>query len=141
VICGAIATFAANKAGVALSPRIIFYIIGLIGAVFIVAAFNVLIGSLSFWIYQTHNMMSFMIDTVGELLKYPVTIYTKGLQFLLTFILPVSLINYYPTSYLVVDSKIDCLVMIVIPGVGIGLFYFAYRLWYLGLKQYKSAGG
>ncbi|MFA9466415.1 MAG: ABC transporter permease [Velocimicrobium sp.] len=141
IICGAIATFAANKAGVALSPRIIFYVIGLIGAVFIVAAFNVLIGTLSFWIYQTHNIMSFMIDTVGELLKYPITIYTKGVRFLLTFILPISLINYYPTSYLLVDNKMDWWIMIVILGVGIGLFYLAYRLWYLGLKQYKSAGG
>lgn len=141
IICGTIATFAANNAGVTLSSRIVFYLIGLVGGVLIVASFNVMIGSLSFWIYQTHNIMSFMIDTVGELLKYPISIYTKGLRFLLTFILPISLIDYYPTAYLLVDNEMSWTVMIIILLVGIVLFYLSYCLWYLGLKQYKSSGG
>lgn len=141
LICGSIAVYTAHLAGVMLSIKVLFYLFGLVGAIILAAAFNVFIGASTFWFFQTNRVLCFMIDTVGEFLKYPFSIYSAGLRFGLTVLLPISLMNYYPVYYLFEKGDVGELHMMGILLVGGLFFYLAYQLWFLGLKKYKSAGG
>lgn len=140
-ICIGISIYAAKLAGVAFTYRIIFYIIALLGGLLIVCSFNIFIGSLSFWITRSRILMSLFIDTLGEFLKYPISIYPICLQFVFSFIMPISLMNHFPAAYIFEKGNVSSVSMIGIFLVGLILFYISYRFWFLGVKHYKSAGG
>jgi ABC-2 type transport system permease protein len=76
------------------------------------------------------------------MIAYPVSIYGTGVRFLLTFVVPVAFINYYPAGLFLNRpeyTEVRSLVVIA-PVVGLGLFALAVALWRRGLAAYSSAG-
>ncbi|MFP4662170.1 MAG: ABC transporter permease [Halanaerobiales bacterium] len=93
-------------------------------------------GSLFKWVGNSRVYEIFSsISTFG---LYPNTIYSKAFQDLISYIIPISMIAFYPAAALlnriginVIYSIIACLV-----------FFILSRLfWYMMLKKYTSAGG
>ena len=70
--------------------------------------------------------------------KYPIGIFKKELVFVLTFIIPYGLVNYYPLLYFLGKSnKISYMLSPILVA-----FYLipAFIVFYQGVKRYSSIG-
>ena len=87
--------------------------------------------------------MEFLLVDMKEFTNYPITIFPRGIQFVLTFILPFAFMNLYPTSVLL-GKAIPAGYPSVLPylslPVGMLVFALSIMLWNWGLKHYKSTG-
>lgn len=75
-------------------------------------------------------------------IKYPISIYGNILQVLLTFVLPLGFINFYPAQFLLSkhSGTFNYMLGIITPFVGATVFIIAYSLWMKRLKHYNSSG-
>jgi ABC-2 type transport system permease protein len=76
-------------------------------------------------------------------MDYPIDIYGKGIQSILTFILPYSFVNYFPArlllgagDYTFFSKSFDYLTL----AVGVVAFCAAYLFWTVSVRKYKSTG-
>ena len=81
--------------------------------------------------------------------KIVYTIDHKGIQILLTFIVPYGFVTFYPAEYFLNKSGsplfygvtlFDPLFQFGTPIVGVVAFLFSYTLWNLGVNRYQSTG-
>ena len=71
---------------------------------------------------------------------YPIQIYSKGLQFLLTFIVPYALTGYYPVANLLGKDYPNLWIAYISPVIAFVMAINAYIFWHIGLKHYGSTG-
>ena len=98
---------------------------------------------MSFFTVNENPVLDFLLFNVKGFTNYPITIYPKAIQILLTFILPFAFINFYPASLLLgkaVPEGFPAVLPYLTPVVGIICFTLSVLLWNWGLKHYKSTG-
>ena len=122
--------------------KIVFLIIALIGGALIQSSIFMFVAVPSFWIVK-NDAISSLLWSGRDFIKYPISIYNKAIQVILTLILPFAFINFYPAQFLL--SKNDFLMFhpifqFLAPAVGGILFFCAYRFWLCGIKHYNSSG-
>jgi ABC-2 type transport system permease protein len=120
----------------------IFKILGLVTFIvigsFIFTAIKLATASTSFWIKNCYPLMQITYD-LNDYTKYPKIIYPKAIQFIITYIIPLALLSYYPTLFLL--DRISFLgVLAYLVPVTSGLLIIALFIWHKGLKRYESAG-
>jgi ABC-2 type transport system permease protein len=71
----------------------------LLGASLLQAALFLVSSSVTFWTTRGRNIASAILSLRG-LVDFPVSIYGPGIRLLLTFVVPVAFINYYPAGLL-----------------------------------------
>lgn len=69
---------------------------------------------------------------------YPAAIFSKGLQTLITMIIPIAILGFIPASVLLGKPTAGTLGAV---GSGIVFFAFSFLFWHWMLKKYSSAGG
>ena len=101
------------------------------------------VGTLNFWIVRTYSIFYALTWNFRNFINYPISIYGKFIQVLLTFVIPFAFINFYPVKYFL-DKKGDTLFHPILqygtPIVGIVLFLLAYKFWTMGVNRYESTG-
>jgi ABC-2 type transport system permease protein len=122
--------------------KIIWLIIVILGASLIQATGFMITAIPAFWIIKSDGLRGLFYSNITQFLQYPLSIYAKGIQILLTFILPYAFINYYPAQLFLgkSDSLFYPSFQYLTPIVGIFLFWLAYKFWKLGLNNYQSTG-
>ncbi len=133
----------ANTSFCASAKSIVFLIVMVIGATLIQASALIASSVLSFFTLNENPVLDFLLFNFKEFINYPITIYPKIVQILLTFILPFAYINYYPASFLLQKEAPEGFSQILIyltPLVGVICFLLSISLWNWGLKHYKSSG-
>ncbi|MTI71714.1 MAG: ABC transporter permease [Firmicutes bacterium] len=123
--------------------KVIWLIFVLFGATLIQGAFMIITGSLSFFYTNSTSVASSILNSLRGFIDYPISIYNKGLKILLTFILPYGFISFYPSKYFLNKSNDEIfhyLFQYATPIVGILLFILSYKVWLLGVNNYKSTG-
>jgi ABC-2 type transport system permease protein len=78
----------------------------------------------------------FNVSTYG---RYPVNIFSRFIQFGLTWILPFAFVGFYPASYLL-DKGDWRIYAFITPIVGLAYFTLAVVLWNRGIRHYRGAG-
>jgi ABC-2 type transport system permease protein len=73
-----------------------------------------------------------------KFIDYPLDIYNPIIVFILTFIIPLGFINYYPAQLFLGKGLV--LAAYLAPLVGIIMFIVSYSLWKYGIKNYTSTG-
>ena len=77
--------------------------------------------------------------TVNDFSKYPVTIYNKAVQTIITYVIPFAFTAYFPASYFLTGKiPLFCIGGTVIAGTV--MFTLAVFVWNRGLRAYESAG-
>lgn len=109
-----------------ISSPIIFFVIYLVGAAFCFITVEGL---------ETKNIFT---DGGREMAQYPMNIYTKPFQIFFTYIIPFSLINYYPLKYILGTSNNP--LYIYAPLVILIYIIPAVLIFNRGLKRYTSTG-
>ena len=123
--------------------NILCIIIMLIGATFIRGGIYILLGTSSFFTRSVNDFGQYTQEIFDKTTMYPISMYPESLQFILTYIIPIGWVSFYPVSSMlsVDDSRFGfiqasgiTLIVGIIVMVVAGLF-FNY-----GLKKYESAG-
>lgn len=70
--------------------------------------------------------------------KYPIDVYGKGILRFCTYVIPYTLIQYYPLQFLL--GKTNSWYLALCPLGTIAFLFICYFIWWFGVKHYKSCG-
>ena len=123
--------------------KLCMLIIVIIGASLIQGAAFLITSIPAFWFIKNSGITYLFYRGMTRFLRYPISIYSKGIQIFLTVILPYAFINFFPSQIFL--NKDDFLMFNPIfqyltPVVGVILFIIAYMFWNIGINHYKSTG-
>lgn len=142
-LCVGMMIFCFNKLGITFTiVKVLFLILSIIGSALIQGAVQLASYVPTFWIIKSNAIQS-ISHYAEDFAEYPISIYNKLIQVILTFVIPYAFISFYPLQYLL--GKDDFLmfhpvVQYLTPAVGLFMAFLAYRFWLLGLKHYNSSG-
>ena len=105
------------------------------GLIFI--ALNLLTCVTAFWIVDSVPVTRLVFDN-HLFAQYPLTIYPKAINILLTWIIPYGLASFYPASF-ILGRDLGWLAWFT-PLVAALLLFLAYRFWVFGLRHYSGTG-
>lgn len=97
----------------------------------------------SFWLLKNRALASIFYWEANRFVDYPIAIYSRPVQILLTFVLPYAFISFYPAGAFLgkTDQAVFSPVLYYLPVlVGVVCFWGAYQLWKKGLNAYESSG-
>ena len=131
-----------NNAEVMTWYKAIYLILAIVGGTLIQVASMILIGSLSFWIQRSGEFGDIVYYQARSMTNYPLCIYPKWIQGVLTFVLPWAFINYYPSLILLnkVETTFELVLGVLSPVVGVVLLSVSLWVFKQGLKRYAGAG-
>ena len=118
----------------------------LAGATLIRSGIYVMLGSTSFWTRSANDFGQYTQEIFDKTTMYPLSMYPESLQFILTFIIPIGWVCFYPVSGMlgVDNTRLPGLsswtAVWITVGVGILVMLAASTVFRLGLKKYESAG-
>ena len=78
-----------------------------------------------------------------SMINYPISIYPNFLKFILIYILPYGMINFFPVQILLEKNDLIYFsksVMYVSPVIGVSFFSLSILLFNIGIKYYKGSG-
>jgi ABC-2 type transport system permease protein len=105
------------------------------GVIFI--ALNLITATSAFWIIESIPVTQIVFNT-HEFARFPLTIYPKVIQLLLTILIPYGFASYYPATQIlnIAPSPLAWLS----PVVALALALISYRVWLFGLRHYGGTG-
>jgi len=123
--------------------NILLIIMVLIGALLIRTAFYAFIGTISFWTKKNYSLIDMGIKLMQYGTTYPLSIYPYLIQVILTFLLPIGFISFYPASeFLEMPGSFTFPLKQSFVTLIIGIVFFAASqvFFKIGLKSYESTG-
>jgi ABC-2 type transport system permease protein len=100
-------------------------------------ALNLITCTSAFWIIDSIPVSGAVFENY-LFAHYPLTIYPRAIQFMLTWIIPYGFASFYPAAFLL-GRDVGPLVW-VSPLVAAVLVVIGYRLWLVGLRHYEGTG-
>lgn len=138
-IVGVVLVFNAARAlEITWTPLLLIYLLMAVisgGAIFI--ALNLITATSAFWLMDSIPITQIIFNT-HEFAKYPLKIYSRSVQILMTWLIPYGFASFYPASY-ILGFDIGWLAWAP-PFVAAILLLAAYRTWLFGLKHYGGTG-
>jgi len=126
---------------------VLVLILSILGGVFVNSGLLIIAGSLSFWYVDSSMLISLLCthgNSVRSFCDYPISVYSKGIQFILTFIIPYGFINYYPAVNFFNKHDGTAIIMNPFPCsalvAGIVVLTVSLVFWNISLKKYQSTG-
>lgn len=119
--------------------NIILFLLFFIIALPIKGAIILAANCITFWTKAPGNAFGNLIHNVGEYTKYPITIYPKSIQFIVTFLVPYGFVSFFPTS-LLLNKGLGVKLMWFVPIISAYSIYLSIKLFNKGLSLYESVG-
>ncbi len=122
--------------------KALWFFLVIFGASLIQSSLMIITGTVSFWFVKSASVVDTMIYGLRDFLRYPISIYDKWVQAVLTFVVPYAFVNFYPARLFLnkTDGLFHPLLGYGTPIVGVILFLLAYKFWCFGIKHYQSTG-
>lgn len=123
--------------------NIVKLVLVVIGGTLIRASLYTIIGAIAFWTKRSRNLINMTVATLERTTMYPLTLYPQVIQAVLTFLLPIGFISFYPAEQFLGKStslELPLGLAIWTPVVGLVCFAAAYAVFRTGLQKYESAG-
>jgi len=115
-----------------------------IGGALIDFGISLMSATIAFWFVRVDTLRWVLISLEQDFTRYPVSIYGRGVQIVLAFLLPFAFMNYFPATYFL--QKVDLglhlnpVVGLLTPVIGLAWFGVAYAFWRHGLNHYQGTG-
>ena len=109
----------------------------------IFSAITIFTGTISFWTVKSEEIVSLLTNNnygLKNYTDYPITIYGKGVQGILSFVIPYALTGYYPVAYILGKDVPYPSLSHISPLVAVIAATISYIFWNYGLRHYGSAG-
>ncbi|WP_198968828.1 ABC transporter permease [Xylophilus sp. ASV27] len=136
--------FATYQAHIAWTPAAVaIALLAVAGGVALFLGILVLQGTLAFWTVESLEIANVLTYGGVQAAQYPLALYARWFRRVLTFIVPLACVAYYPA--LAILGKPDPLgapgwVGLVSPLAGFAFLAVALRAWGRGLRRYASTG-
>jgi len=117
--------------------KVLWIFLGVILGVIILGGFFTLLAASSFWVVGSTSLASPLMSFM-EFAQYPLEIYSRALRLILTFVIPLGFIAFYPSAGVLRAGY--QVYMLLAAALALLLGGGGYSLWRLGLKRYQSAG-
>jgi ABC-2 type transport system permease protein len=118
--------------------KLFLLILTLTSSALCMIAMMLMAASTGFWIINANAVMVFT-SRMRELTRYPLTIFNNFFRYLLTFIIPVGFIGFYPAQFFLRPAKLSVPVYLS-PFFGFLFFGLAYEIWKRGVNSYSGTG-
>lgn len=133
-------SYAVQKLAIVWTPLHILGAIGLFFSAVLVRFATVLISAAAgFWIESPFNPVLPVIHNVSSFARFPLTIYGRGLNFVLTFLIPFGFVSYYPVAWVLRKEPLGWMGLLT-PLVAVVFTAAGAMLFQRGLKEYEGSG-
>ena len=110
----------------------------IVGATFLFIGLYMLGASFCFFTIEDTSILNALTYGAKEHGKYPIDVYGRGVIRFCTFVIPYTLVQYYPLQFLLGRST-NWILGLYPAGVVVFLL-ICYGIWYIGVRNYKSCG-
>ena len=118
---------------------ILLVILGIICAAVIISSFKIMVASLAFKFKRSGPLLQFIYNFSGYT-KYPMKIYPKVIQVILTFVIPLGLCLFYPFENLFTPVEKPWLIALLMVGFTTAFSTLCIFIWTKMVKMYESTG-
>ena len=139
ILIGTILVIISVQKGVAVfTPvNILLFVVSMLAGALIYTSIKLFFASFALWIKQSGSLLQVAYE-MAEFAKYPTEIYHKGIQFIITWVIPFAFVAYLPASFFLGKEGagvigVECVIAVIFWCLAYGLFNY-------GLKYYESAG-
>lgn len=108
------------------------------GSVLIYAGIYIALTAISFFSDSPTGILPLMVN-IQSYGRYPVTIYNKVLQIVLTWLLPFAFVGFYPAAFFL-ESEEMLGYALATPAAGAVCFAVGLLVWSIGIRRYRGAG-
>lgn len=112
-------------------------VVNLVAGALVYASIILAVSSLSFWTVENDALIA-LLQTLGTLGQYPLTMYSRVLQWVLSTALPFAFVGFWPAQAFL--RRVASPLTYATPLVAIALFYAAVRVFKAGLRCYQGTG-
>lgn len=113
----------------------------------VVVSSSVLLGSaaliancLVFWVPGGSSEAALLVFHVAEVAKFPLSIYGRVATLVLTWVIPIGFVSYYPSLVLLAKPEREVGMAWLSVPVGLACWPLAQRVWRAALGRYDGAG-
>lgn len=120
--------------------RVLAAVFVLVAGVLIIQFIIGIITFLTFWLGRIESLRNLFLSVL-EVREYPLCVYPKSIQTLLSYFLPVSFSAYYPAAILLQKKEVT---FELLGGVSlyVGVLFLIFQVvWRKGIKRYEANGG
>ena len=118
--------------------RVFCLVMMLLGGTLLFAALFLIYAGMCFFTLEGLEFMNVFTDGGREYGRYPLDIYGEGIMKFSTYVIPYTLVQYYPLQYLL--GRSDNVLLSLCP-LGVLVFLLAgYAFWRVGVRRYTSSG-
>lgn len=102
-------------------------------------AINLAANCSGFWIRSSGNAFPIMIHNLGEFAKYPITIFSQGLQLFISLVVPFAFVSFFPAAAIFSKAPWSYWGWLG-PLVAVYFVFLALLILRIGLTKYESVG-
>jgi len=117
-----------------------YFVATLLGSTLLLNSLFFLPRCLAFWTLSDTNSIADWLWNVIDFAKYPLSAYTRPIQFVLTWLIPLAFISYYPAAFLLGKPLAQPWLGYLAPLAGPLAAVVALTVWRRGLLRYQSSG-
>jgi ABC-2 type transport system permease protein len=143
----AIATlaFATAVAGVRVDWLFVLFVpLVIAGGALIDLGISLVVATVSFWFIRVDTLRWVVMSLEQDFTRYPISIYTRGMRIVLTFLLPFAFMNYFPATFFLQKAEtglhLNPIIGLLTPAIGLAWLGVAYAFWQVGLRHYQGTG-
>lgn len=114
------------------------FVATIFGAI-IITSLKIMIASLAFRFKRSGPLLQIIYGFISYT-RYPIKIYPKIIQVILTFIFPFALVISFPMEVIFFNAYSPYLLSLVIVGVSVLFLFIAILIWNFNIKKYESSG-
>ena len=115
-----------------------------VGGALIDLGISLAVATVAFWFVRVDTLRWVVMSLEQEFTRYPISIYTRGVRVILTFVLPFAFMNYFPAAFLLHKTEtglsLSPQVGLLAPAVGAAWLAASYGFWRIGMQHYQGTG-
>ena len=123
--------------------HVVLFVLSIIAGAIIYTSIKLFFASIAFWVKISGPFLQTAYE-LSDFAKYPTEIYTRGVRFVITWIIPFAFVAYLPATYFLGTARMfggnGSLIIGVEWLIAVLFFGIAYQLFCKGIRIYESAG-
>jgi ABC-2 type transport system permease protein len=116
----------------------------MVGGALIDFGLQLAIATGSFWVIRIDALRWMVMSLEQDFTRYPISIYSRSVRFVLSFVFPFAFMNYFPATFLLHKTggafALSPAIGLLTPVVGVVWFLLAYAFWRVGIERYQGTG-
>lgn len=119
--------------------KILMTLVLLLSSIAIRGAINFISNSAIFWTNHPGSSVGFMVHSISDFAKYPITIYSFAMQAFITLVVPYAFLSFFPAAYIFNKGFLGYIGLLS-PVAAIYCCCMAIFIFKRGMRRYESAG-